>query len=100
MEYTDEQIQVALNRYTKNKEYKKNYYRNKYQTDPDYVEKMKSYSKSYYINNKDKRKEQYDNNAEFLKARRKFNYYSKQDNVEKYIEKYPDEYNKFFNQAK
>ena len=33
MDFTDEQIQIALKRYQKNREYQRNYYRNKYQND-------------------------------------------------------------------
>ncbi len=36
MDFTDDEIKLAMNRYLKNKEYQKNYYRNKYNEDEEY----------------------------------------------------------------
>jgi len=62
MDFTDEQILFAINRYQKEKEYKRNYYNKKYHSDVEYQTKMKEYSKKYYLDNKERRKEQYENN--------------------------------------
>ena len=96
MDFTDDEIKLALNRYLKNKEYQKNYYRNKYNEDEEYREKTKELSRQYYQNNSDKRKEKYEIQKDFLRAKRKMRYWRDKNNIEKYIEKYPEEWEMYF----
>lgn len=98
MDFTDEQILYAVQRYNKDKEYKRNYYNKKYHEDEDFRNKMKDYSRTYYQNNKEKRKDNYEANKDRIKAHRKYNYYKKSDSLSVYKEKYPDEFNKYFMQ--
>ena len=96
MDFTDDEIKLALNRYLKNKEYQKNYYRNKYNEDEEYREKTKQLSRQYYQNNSDKRKEKYEIQKDFLRAKRRFRYWKQKNNIDKFIEKYPEDYEMYF----
>tara|TARA_R110000803_G_scaffold210399_1_gene282077 strand:- start:359 stop:712 length:354 start_codon:yes stop_codon:yes gene_type:complete len=99
MDFTDEQIKIAMNRYVKNKEYKRIYYGNKYNTDDVYKNKSKEYSRDYYQKHKELIKEKYNKNADYYRAKRKYNYYMKNNNLDKYKEKYEEEYNTYFNET-
>ena len=96
MDFTDEQIQIALKRYQKNREYQRNYYRNKYQNDENYREKSKELSKNYYYNNIDKKKEKYNIQKEFLQSQRRWRYWKQKNDIETFIKKYPVEYERYF----
>lgn len=97
MDFTDEQIKTAMTRYVKNNEYKRNYYNKRYNEDEVFKKKSIEYSRTYYEKNKDKIKDNYMKNAEYLKAKRKYNYYIKTNNLDKYKEKYKEEFSKYFN---
>ena len=56
MDFTDEQVNIALTRYQKNREYQRQYYRKKYQTDLNFREKSKELAKNYYYDNIEKKK--------------------------------------------
>jgi hypothetical protein len=49
-------------------------------------------NKRWYDNNKNYHKNYYNDNKDLIKARNKFNYYKRTDNIEKFINKYPKEY--------
>jgi hypothetical protein len=49
-------------------------------------------NKTWYDNNKNYHKNYYNDNKDLIKARNKFNYYKRTDNIEKFINKYPKEY--------
>ena len=98
MNFTDEQLNIALSRYRKNREYQRNYYRNKYQNDLNYREKAKQLAKEYYHNNVEKKKEKYESEKEFLQAKRRFRYWKNKNDIDTFIKKYPDEYKMYFSQ--
>tara|TARA_R110000822_G_scaffold259231_2_gene384371 strand:+ start:5456 stop:5773 length:318 start_codon:yes stop_codon:yes gene_type:complete len=98
MEYSNAQIKIALKRYENQNNYKKKYYNNKYHNDDIFKQKILQSSRDYYQSHKDARKTHYENNKDELKAKRKYNYYLKLNNIEKYISKYPDEYETYFKQ--
>ena len=56
MDFTDEEIQRVLNSYIKQKEYKNNYYRNKYNNDINFREIVKNRSREWYNNHKEQEK--------------------------------------------
>lgn len=99
MNFTDDEIKLAMNRYIRNKEYQKNYYRNKYNNDEEFREKTKELSRTYYQNNSDKRKQKYEIEKDYLQAKRRFRYWKQKNNIDKFIEKYPDDYNNFFKEV-
>jgi len=94
--FTEKEINTALIRYKYNRTYQRDYKKNKYNTDEEYKNKIVERSRNYYADNKDKKKEYYKKNKEMIGAKRKYNYYKKLDKMDHYMEKYPDEYNKYF----
>ena len=60
--FSDEQLQYAMKRYIKEKEYRNNYYKNRYLTDEAYKADQKRRSKEYYHKNKEKIKQKYKDN--------------------------------------
>jgi len=93
----DQQIQKVLDQYVKNREYQRDYYRNRYNTDEIFKNKAKDNAKTYYINNIDKRKEKYETNKEYIQAKRRYRYWSKKDDIEGFKNKYPNDWENFFN---
>ena len=61
-EFSDEQLQFAMKRYLKEKEYRNSYYKNRYLTDEAYKADQKRRSKEYYHSNKEKIKQKYKDN--------------------------------------
>ena len=61
-EFSDEQLQFAMKRYLKEKEYRNKYYKNRYLTDEAYKSDQKRRSKEYYHSNKEKIKQKYQEN--------------------------------------
>ena len=88
MDLTDEQIQKVLNTYIRQKEYKNNYYRNKYNNDEVFRETMKNRSKEWYKNHKEERKEKYKANAERTRFMRNKRYAEKNNTMDKFKKKY------------
>tara|TARA_R110001632_G_scaffold114922_1_gene226378 strand:+ start:454 stop:744 length:291 start_codon:yes stop_codon:yes gene_type:complete len=93
----DLQIQKVIDQYVKNRQYQRDYYRNRYNTDEDFKNKAKDNAKTYYTNNIDKRKEKYETNKEFLQAQRRYRYWLKKDDLEGFKTKYPEDFESFFN---
>jgi hypothetical protein len=96
MNLSDEQIEIALSRYIKDKEYKNKYYKNKYANDPVHRQKVKDRSKNYYHKNKKVIKAKIELQGDYVRMRKAYNYYKKLDRIEVFISKYPDEYKKYF----
>ena len=96
MEFSDEIIQLALKRYVKDKQYRNEYYKNRYQTDPVFRETAKQKSKDYYKLNKDILKEKYHKDKKYKNAKKLYNYYKDKDRVDDYIKNYKDDYELFF----
>ena len=90
MDFTDEEIQRVLNSYIKQKEYKNNYYRNKYNNDINFREIVKNRSREWYNNHKEQRKEKYKSNAERHRFMRNKRYAEKNNKLEQFLKKYPD----------
>ena len=99
MDYTDHELNIALNRYKKNREYQRKYYRNKYQTDINYREKSKELAKKYYYDNIDKKKEKYELQKGFLQAKRRYRYWSQKGDIDTFIKKYPEDWKDYFSQT-
>ena len=96
MNLSDEEIKIALSRYIKDKEYKNNYYKNKYATDPVHRQKVKDRSNIYYHTHKKVIKEKIEVQGDFVRMKKAYNYYKKLDRIEVFITKYPEEYKKYF----
>ena len=96
MEFTDKQINTALMRYQKNREYQRQYYRKKYQTDLNFREKSKELAKNYYYDNIEKKKEKYELQKDYLQSKRRWRYWKQKNDIDTFIKKYPEEYEMYF----
>tara|TARA_R100001509_G_scaffold126986_1_gene80434 strand:- start:870 stop:1241 length:372 start_codon:yes stop_codon:yes gene_type:complete len=114
MNYTDEQKNNIIEKYNKIKEQQKkasreyikrisktDEYREKqrayYQANKEKLrEKSKNNFKKYYDSEKgkEKKKEYYENNKDITKLKRLYKYYSKNDKIDKFIERHPEKYKK------
>ena len=54
------------------------------------MKKNRERAKNHYANNKEKKKERYNDNADFLKAKSLHRYYTKKDSLEKFETKHPE----------
>ena len=93
--YTTLELQVILERYQKQKEYRRVYYKNKYHTDAKYNQYCKDYNKERYENQK------YENlmsqqhckyskeEIELNRANNLHKYYLNSNRLEIFYEKYP-----------
>ena len=60
-------------------------------SDTDFINMNRVKSKDYYANNKDKKREQYVKDKDFIKARNQFYYYRKNNKVDYFKEKFVDQ---------
>jgi len=92
----DEIIQLAMKHYLKHKENCRNYYKTRYHSDEEFREKHKKMSRDHYHNNKEKYAERYQQQKKFKQAERKYNYYKNLDQIDKFIELFPEDYKDYF----
>lgn len=93
--YSNLELQVIVETYEKQKEYRRIYYKNKYHTDPKYKQYCKDYNKERYEN------QQYDilmsqqhckyskEEIELRRARNLYKWYLKDNRVDIFNDKYP-----------
>tara|TARA_R110000796_G_C14229928_1_gene395827 strand:- start:120 stop:422 length:303 start_codon:yes stop_codon:yes gene_type:complete len=91
--YTPEEITNIVISHEKRKVRQRDYARNKYNNDTEFKIKMNERSALWYINNKPKKKEYYEKNKSIIQSFRRYKYALKTDTVERYKNKYPEEYN-------
>ena len=96
MNTEDEIVKKALAQYLKHKEHCKAYYHKRYYSDEEFRENHKKMARDYYHNNKEKYKERYQQQKKFKQAQRKYNYYKDLDELDKYIELFPEDYKDYF----
>lgn len=89
MELTDIRIQSILKQYERKREKEKERYQRIKDTE-EFKNKNRERARNHYQQNKEIKKEKYDNNREFLNARSSFYYYRKIDKLDYFKEKYPD----------
>tara|TARA_R110002012_G_scaffold11086_1_gene49771 strand:+ start:7770 stop:8099 length:330 start_codon:yes stop_codon:yes gene_type:complete len=89
----EEQIQKILTTY-KNKRIRENkYYHEVSKNCVEFCEKNRQRAKAHYDKTgKDKKKEKYESNKDLLKAKSLYNYYKKNNKIDKFIENKPNEY--------
>lgn len=89
MELTDIRIQSILKQYERKRKKEKERYQRIKDTE-EFKNKNRERARNHYQQNKEIKKEKYDNNREFLNARSSFYYYRKIDKLDYFKEKYPD----------
>ena len=92
MEFTESQIQDILERYKKNIQYNRDRYHNVRKNDVEYQRKNRERAKKHYETHKDHKKEYYEKNKAELNMKQRFRYYKSKNDIEKYQEKFPDDY--------
>ncbi len=91
MEYNDDQIKHILNVYKTQREKDKEIYQKRKQN-PEFMEKNRERSRKYYEKNKDNRRCNYQENKQLQQAKCSYHYYLKNNNIEKFKEKFPDRF--------
>jgi len=89
--YTEEQIQHILKLYKQHRQKEKERY-DKIKDTEEFKIKNRARAKQHYEENKHVKKNMYQENKEFVKARNNYLYYKKKNRVEDYKEKYPERY--------
>jgi len=90
-DFSEEEIENILTRYKARRQKDKIKY-DKKKDNEDFKIQNRARAKAYYELNKDKRKEQYENKKDLLKARNSYYYYKKINKIETFKEKYPERY--------
>ena len=90
-DYTEEQILKIIASYKNKAEKEKERY-NRIKHTPEFKEKNRERAKKHYERHKDKVKEKYKNDKEYITARNSYNYHNKTNQIEKFIQKYPERY--------
>jgi len=88
----DNEIKDIVNKFIHRREYYKQRYHNYVKTDPEQVDKARERSRKHYNNNKEKRKQYYQTNKKMMLAMNKYRYHKKNNTIERFISKYPNEY--------
>tara|TARA_R110000823_G_scaffold314455_2_gene443661 strand:+ start:4508 stop:4819 length:312 start_codon:yes stop_codon:yes gene_type:complete len=89
LNYSEIEIEKILNQY-KNKKIKEKERYDKIKDTQIYRDSSRLRAKNNYILTKDLRADNYQENKVMIKARNSYNYYKKTNNINKFIEKYPD----------
>ena len=87
---SDEQISRMMDRYKKGLETKKKLYHDVKKHDPEFVAKNRERARLHYHNNKHIKKEKYENNKDFLKAKSLLQYYKYNNKVNIFKDKHPE----------
>tara|TARA_R110000782_G_scaffold105000_1_gene192876 strand:+ start:648 stop:995 length:348 start_codon:yes stop_codon:yes gene_type:complete len=91
MEYNDEQIKHILNVYKTQRDKDKEIYL-KRKEDPVFMEKNRERARKYYQENQETRKSNYQENKDLQRSKCSYHYYLKNNNIEKFKEKFPDRF--------
>ncbi len=89
---SDERIKNIINQY----ERKRGKERERYvliRDTEEFKNKNRERARNHYQVNKEKKKEKYDNNKDFMNARSSYYYYKKHDKIDLFKEKYPNKVN-------
>lgn len=86
------QINKIIEQYKKTKQKQHDNYHNKYKLDEDFIKRNRDRAKEHYNLNIEKRRNNYNNNKEYAKARSSYNYYKRINKLDKFMDKYPERY--------
>lgn len=91
MDLTETQIAKVLTDYKKKREREKKYYHEVSKFDEEFKSKNRERARNhYYSKGKEMKSNQYQDNKEFVKARSLYNYYKKNDKLDKFKEKHEE----------
>lgn len=92
MDFTEEEIQKILMKYKKSIQYNRDKYHKERKFNPEFMEKNRERAKDHYNRNKEQKKDYYEKHREELNMKQRYRYYKKRDRVEKFQEKFPEEF--------
>ena len=92
MEFTEEQIQEILERYKKSIQYNRDRYHNVRKLNPEFMEKNRERARKHYKYNSQSKRDYYETHKDEINIKQRYRYYKKRNNIEKFKEKYPDDY--------
>ncbi len=90
MEMTNDEIKKIINQYNRKRDREKENYHNKLKCDDEWCKRNKERALSYYHENKEKKKEKYKKDKEFINSRSMLNYYKRMGRIKDFKDKYPD----------
>lgn len=85
---SDEKIQKIISVYKKQRDRDKKRYDVR-KNDPVFMEKNRERARLYHKTHRDSRKQHYEKNIEYVKARNLLNYYKANNRIEEFKNKYP-----------
>lgn len=93
MDLTAEQIARILTNYKNKRQRENKYYHDVIKHKEDYILKNRQRAKAHYENGyKEKRKEKYEKDKDFIKTKSLYNYYKRNDKLDKFKEKHEEKY--------
>lgn len=88
-DYNEEQLNKIINSYKNKREKEKERYERIKDTE-EYKEQNRERAKIHYEKYKEEKRQNYQNNKEFFQARNSYYYYRKKNNLNKFVEKFPE----------
>jgi len=92
MDFTEDEIKMILEKYKKGLQDNRDRYHNIRKLNPQFMEKNRERARKHYQNNIQKKIDYYKKNKEELNMKQRYRYYKKKDNVEKFKEKFPEDF--------
>ena len=87
---SEEQIHKILTTYKNKKKRESEYYHKSQKHNEVFMEKNRARARKHYANNKWQKKERYEKNSEFLKAKSLYRYYKKKEQLQDFEDRHPD----------
>jgi len=97
-EFTNDEIKIIVENYKKQKQKEKDKYDN-LKDNEEYIIKNRERARLHYSNNKHIKKERYENNKDFLKAKSLLQYYKYNNKVDVFKDKHPGKVDLLFQQG-
>lgn len=97
MEYTEEELQKIIKSYKLKRQREQNYYHNVSKNDENFKIKNRQRAKNHYDSKgKEMKKNNYNQNKEFMQYKSLYNYYKKNNKLEHFKELHPIKYKFLF----
>ena len=88
-DYNEEQLTKIINSYKNKRQKEKERYERIKDTE-EYKADNRERARIHYHSNKELKKQNYENNKDFFRARNSYYYYKKKNDINKFIEKFPE----------
>jgi len=95
-EISDENIQKLIAQHVARQVYQRDYYRERYNNDPEHREVKKARAKEYYNTHKKVKHDKYELEGNYQRALKRWKYATKTNTIERFKEKYKIDYDTYF----